>query len=156
EREIALVLGEPPGGIVAADAERAVKLHAVLLAAALVGRPHGFGIDRIFGLVVPRIAAVDIGGGLALEVGERRAGERIDLPRLQIAAGGGAGGPRDEIAHDVRLDRFVEKGAASDAGVDGFEHVHGMITRAARERRSYTIAAERRMPRIAAPAILRM
>src|SRR5580692_4528544 len=98
EFEIALVLLEPPLGIVAGDAERAVELHAVLLAARLVRLPHGFGVDRIFGIVMARVAAGDMGGDLLLERRKRRAGERIDQPGLQIAAGRGAGGAHDEIA----------------------------------------------------------
>src|SRR6202042_2104040 len=85
---------------------------------------------------------------LALELGERRAGERIDLPRLQIAAGSGAGGPRDEIANDFGIDRRVEKPAAGDARFDSFENVHrDGHPRGKMLRRSYTIGPKRRMPR---------
>src|SRR5579863_4192383 len=40
EFEIAVVLGEPAGSVVAADAERAVELHAVIIAAPSIGLPQ--------------------------------------------------------------------------------------------------------------------
>src|ERR1051326_963071 len=52
ELEIALVLVEPALGVVARDLERAIELHAVLLAARLVGIPDRVRIDRKFRLVV--------------------------------------------------------------------------------------------------------
>jgi len=76
--------------IVAVDAERAVELHAVLLAAFLVGAEHRLGIDRVFRLAVARIFLGDVLRDNALELGERGAGQRIDKPGLQIAARGGA------------------------------------------------------------------
>src|SRR5271156_3008581 len=81
---IALEFPEPAFSVVTVDAERAVKLYAVILAPRLVGLPHRLRIDRIFGVVVmARIAAGDMVGDLLLERGKRRAGERIDLPGLQ-------------------------------------------------------------------------
>src|SRR5579859_6401403 len=85
ELEIAFVLGEPPRRIIARNAERAVKLHAVLVAAGFVRLPYGFGIDRIFGVVVARIAAIDERSNLPLDLGERRAGQRVNVPGLQVA-----------------------------------------------------------------------
>ncbi len=110
--------------IVAADAERAVELHAMLLAPRLVGLPHRRRIDRIFGVVVPRVMARNMRGDPMLQLRERRAGQRIDLPRLQIAAGGRARRTGNEVPHDRRIDRLVEKPAAGNAGIDGIEHVH--------------------------------
>src|SRR6266852_5060585 len=124
ELEVALVLGESAGRVVARHAERAVELHAVLLAARLVRFPHHLRIDRILGLVVPRIAIGDVRGDAALDLGERSAGERVDAPGLQVPARRRARRLLDQVADDLLVDRFVEEPAAADAGVDRFEDVH--------------------------------
>src|SRR5262249_55037955 len=56
ELEIALVLGEPAGMVVARDPERAVELHAMLLASRAVGLPWLLRVDRVLGLVVAGVA----------------------------------------------------------------------------------------------------
>src|SRR6202035_1861431 len=87
EREIALVLIEPAFRVLARNAERAVELHAVLLAPRPVRLPHGLGIDRILGIVMARVVvAADARRDPPLDFGDRRAGQRIDAPRLQVAA----------------------------------------------------------------------
>src|SRR5262245_53608338 len=97
EQEVALVLREPAGGVVAGEVGGAVELDAVLLAAALVGLLHLLRIDRIFGLVVARVAAVDVRGHLSFERRKRRAGERIHVPWLQVAARRRTGRTRDQL-----------------------------------------------------------
>jgi hypothetical protein len=72
-----------------------------------------------------RIAASDRGHDLRFKLGERRAGERVNLPRLQVAARGGARGARDQVADERGIDRPIEKPAAGDTGIDGFKHIHG-------------------------------
>src|SRR5215472_6109938 len=127
ELVIALVLVEPRREIVAVDGERAVKLHAMMLAPGSIRLPHRLRINRIFGILVSRIAARDCGGDLPLEFGQRRAGERVNLPRLQIAAGRRARRARDQVAHQFRIDRLIEKPAAGNPGIDGFKHIHGAL-----------------------------
>jgi alkylhydroperoxidase family enzyme len=95
-----------------------------MLAARLVGLPHGLRIDRILGIVVARIAAGDVVRHPPFELAKRRTGERVDVPWLQIAARRRARGARNQIAHDFGIDRLVEKPAARDAGIDGFEYIH--------------------------------
>jgi len=61
-----------------------------------------------------------------LELREGRAGERVNVPRLQIAARCRPSRARDQLAHQCGIDRPVKKAAAGNAGIDGFEHVHGV------------------------------
>ncbi len=105
ERVIAFVLSKPRRDIVASDLKRAVKLRAKMLAARFVRLPHCLGIDRIFRFeywLLTRVAAGDRHRDLPLELGERRSGERINLPRLQIAAGSRARRMCDQVAHQFR------------------------------------------------------
>src|SRR5215831_9606700 len=55
EHEVALVLVEPALRVVARDLERAVELHAVLLAPRLVRLPDRVRVDRVLRLLVPRV-----------------------------------------------------------------------------------------------------
>src|SRR5690242_1112280 len=87
--------------------------------------PHRLWIDRIFSVDAAGIAAVDRGRDFSFEFGKRRAGQRVDLPGLQIAARRRARRSHDQIAHQRRVDRLIEKPAAGHPGVDGFEYVHG-------------------------------
>jgi hypothetical protein len=48
----------------------------------------------------------------------------MDTARLQIAARGGAGRKRYQVAHQRRIDRLIEERPAVEPGLDGFEHVH--------------------------------
>ena len=57
-------------------------------------------------------------------VGERLAGQRIDVPRLQVAAGRRALRLDDQLLDDLGIDRLVVKETARDAAVDGFKNVH--------------------------------
>ena len=140
---IALVLAKPRRHVVAVDRERAVELHAVMLAARFVRFPHRVRINRIFGLVVARIAAVDGERDLTLELDQRRPGERIDIPGLQIAAGRRACGTHDQCVHDVGPNWLVEKPTAGDSGIDRFKHIHSAtIKRPDLMPRSYTIARQ--------------
>ena len=95
--------------IVAVDAERAVELHAMLLAAVLIGAEHRVRID----LDIRSWRGAGCRGEALLhdrlEFGERLAGQRIDVPGLQIAAGRRARGARNQILDDGRIDRLVEK-----------------------------------------------
>src|SRR5262249_41931906 len=125
ELVVALVLIEPRRRIVAIDLERAIELHAMMIATRFVGLPHRFRIDRIFRVFMARIAAGDRGRDLRSKLGERRAGDCVDLPRLQIAARGRARGTRDQVADERGIDRPIEKPAAGDTGIDGFKHIHG-------------------------------
>src|SRR5215472_13542841 len=125
ELVIALVLGKPRRRIVAIDLERTIELHAMMIAARFIRLPHCLRIDRIFRVFMARIAAGDRGRDLRFKLGERRTGERVDLPRLQIAARGRARGARDQVADERWIDRPVEKPAAGDTGIDGFKHIHG-------------------------------
>src|SRR5262245_50822697 len=128
ELEIALELVQSPFGVVAVDAERAVKLHAVVLAALDVGLAHVIGINRILARERARVLAIDYGGGAALELLQRLAHQRIDVPGLQVAAGGGALRPHDQVLDDFRIDWLVEKPAAGNAGSDGFKDVHRSLS----------------------------
>ena len=129
ERVIAFVLSKPRRDIVASDLKRAVKLRAKMLAARFVRLPHCLGIDRIFRFeywLLTRVAAGDRHRDLPLELGERRSGERINLPRLQIAAGSRARRMCDQVAHQFKIDRLVEEPTARDPGIDGCKDVHGV------------------------------
>src|SRR5215469_12283101 len=125
---VAPVLVKPRDGIAAVDIECAVKLHAMMLTARTVRLPHRLRINRIFSVLLARIAAGDRGGDFLLELGQRRARQRVDLPRLQIAARSRARGARDQIAEQVGGDRLVEKPAAGNAGIDGFEQSMGELS----------------------------
>ncbi len=102
----------------------AVKLHAVLLAMTLVGLPQFVRVDWIFGLDVARVVPLHLLGDLALERLQRLAGERVDPPGLQIAAGGGAGGLFDQFAQQRGIDGVGAKGPATDPAVDRGRDVH--------------------------------
>src|ERR1700745_1213810 len=54
ELVIAFVLSEPRRGVVAIDLERAVELHAMMVAPRFVWLPHRLWIDRILGILVAR------------------------------------------------------------------------------------------------------
>lgn len=97
----------------------------MMLAPRLVRLPECLWINRILGIDMAWIAAGDRSGDFAFKFGQCRAGERVDLPGLQIAAGCRARGARDQVANQNGVHRFVQKPAAGNAGIDGFEHIHG-------------------------------
>jgi hypothetical protein len=68
--------------------------------------------------------ARDALGDDPLEIRERLVRERVDVPGLQVAPGCCALGAHDQFAHDVEVDRLVEKSAASDARVYRREDIH--------------------------------
>jgi len=72
--------------VTARDAERAVALRAEgRLALAIRGRQRGW-IHLVFSLV-PRVARGHAFAGEPLELGQRRAGQHVDVPRLDIRSG---------------------------------------------------------------------
>src|SRR5262245_42442451 len=100
----------------------------MLEASAAIKLGHVRRQARIFGLHRPPVAFRDRGGGQPFDFGERRAGEHMHVPGLQVAVGGGAARALDQVADNRGIDRLVEKPAAGLARVDRFEDVHGSST----------------------------
>jgi hypothetical protein len=106
---IAGELGEAGGPVLARNADRRVELLARDEAAAPPGLAERGRIDREQG-PLPRRIGGEAGPDFLLERGQRRPGQDVDMPRLQIAARGGAAGRREHLRDRKAIDRPVQKG----------------------------------------------
>ena len=90
---VARVLAQPGGRSAARNSDGRVQILTVLKAARAVGLPQGRGIDRVFGRVAQRMLRHLCPN--ALHQGrQRRAGEHVHIPGLQIPARRAPGWPR--------------------------------------------------------------
>ena len=71
-----------------------------------------------------RIAPLDRARHLPFELGQGGAGQRLDVPRLEIAAGCRARRTLDQLGDDRGVDRLIEEGPAAEPGLHGCENIH--------------------------------
>ncbi len=89
-----------------------------------IGLPQLVGQRRILGFECPPVLLLDGVGGLALDLLERLAGHRMDVPRLQVPVGCRARRTSNQIADSIRINWRIEEPAAGNARVDRFEDIH--------------------------------
>src|SRR5690606_16617952 len=140
------VLPVAAGPVLAGHADGAIKEFAHRAAARLVWLDQAGRIDVVFGALPPRRldrARRD----QPRELGERGAGQCINVPRLQITARRRAGRAFEYLAHGRLGHRRVEESSAGKSRLDRLAHVHYSPLLARRG-----MAQTRRMPQVRAGA----
>src|SRR5258708_14379758 len=115
ELVVALDLFELPDGVVTAGAESPVQLRtetdvSVEIRLLQLGR-QGW----IFGFKCLPVPTLDCLGGLPLDLFERLPGQRVDVPRLEIAVRCRACCALNQFTDDIQIDRLAEEPTAGDA-----------------------------------------
>jgi hypothetical protein len=127
--EITGVLAITRRAVLAGNAERAIEQCADLEAPGVVGFLERRRIDLVFGSLPARIGG-RVRADAGLEIFERGAGERVDPPRLEIAARWSARSTLQDFAHGRARHRGRKKGPATEPGRDGVTNVHeGSLSR---------------------------
>src|SRR5688572_18113238 len=112
------------GLVLARDAECRVQILAALEASRAIRIVQVRRIDVVFRAFAHRLRAL-LRADRTQEFRERRAGEDVDAPRLQVAAGRRALRSFENLDYGVLRHWRVEERAATDAAVDGFGDEHG-------------------------------
>ena len=116
-------LPETPGLVLAGNANRRIHILSAFEAAGLVRLCQALRIDVVFRALAEGIVLL-----LLRDDGEKflalLPGYDIDMPGLQIAAGGRVFRLLQNLAHGGFRHRLVKKGAAGDAAFQGFGNFH--------------------------------
>ncbi len=123
ELKILGVLAIPARPILARNADRPIKLFADGEAAAPVWLLESGRINLIFAALPCRQLA-HARRQQRLELFDALAGDGVNSPSLQIAAGRGTCGSLDELTHDCLRHRFGQEGAAGVPAGHSIAHVH--------------------------------
>ena len=123
ELKILGVLAIPARAILARNADRPIKLLADGEAAAPVRLLESSRINLIFAALACRQLA-HARRQQRLQFFEALAGDGVDSPSLQIAAGRRTGGPFNKLAYDCLRHRFGQEGAARVPAGHSIAHVH--------------------------------
>ena len=123
KRGVAGELAEPRRAVLARDLDRGVEVLAADEAAGAERLPEARRIDVVLRLFHRR------GRDQRLELGQRRAGQRIDPPGLQVAAGGRPGGRLQQLARPISPGTGSGLNARVDMRLrDRFGDVHRLLS----------------------------
>src|SRR6266566_4928543 len=123
--KIARILAITPSAVLARNPDRMIELRADLTAPAIIWLLEGIRVDLVSGPLPPGVRR-RIWTDAGLEIFERLTCERMDPPRLQIAARRRARGAIEDVAHRCEGHRGRQKRAATEPGGYGVAHMHGV------------------------------
>src|SRR5258708_1046636 len=123
--EIARILAIARRPVLARNSDRMIELRADLAAPGMIWLLEWLRVDLVLGPLPARVRR-RMGADAGLEVFERRAGERMHPPRLQIAARGRAAGAIKDVAHRRERHRGREKRPATEPAGYRATHMHWM------------------------------
>src|SRR5262249_7416483 len=103
----------------------AIEQCADLVTQRAIGLLKGGRIDAVFGAFAARIGRC-VRTDTRPEFFKRRASERMDPPRLQIAAGRRAGGSIENVAHRRERHRRRQKRPTTESRGNSVTYIHGL------------------------------